>query len=74
MVRNYLKQLRESKGLSMQEFADKLNISRQYYQMIESGERQRKMDITLLSSIANVLDVSLETIVKEESKLLEAKQ
>ena len=69
-MREYLKRLREGKGLSMQEMAEKLDISRQYYQMIESGERQKKMDITLVKGISAVLNVSLESIIEEEDHIM----
>ena len=69
-MRDYLKRLREEKGLSMQEMAEKLDISRQYYQMIESGERQKKMDITLVKGISTVLNVSLESIIEEENRIM----
>ena len=52
----------------MQEMADKLDISRQYYQMIESGERQKKMDITLAKGISVILSEPLEKIVREEER------
>ena len=71
LVREYLKRLREQNGLSMQELADKLDISRQYYQMIESGERQKKMDITLVKGISTALNVSLESIIEEENRIME---
>lgn len=45
-MRQYLVSLRNEHGYSQQDVADKLNISRQYYQMIETGERQKKMDIS----------------------------
>ena len=70
-MRNYLKRLREERGLSMQELAEKLDISRQYYQMIESGERQKKMDITLVKGISSALNVSLESIIEEENRIME---
>lgn len=67
-MREYLKKLREDKGLTSQEVADKIGITRQYYSMIESGERQRKMDITLAKSISMVFDVPFEQVVSEENK------
>ena len=70
-MRESLKKLREAKGYTMQDIADKLNISRQYYQMIESGERQRKMDITLITGISAALDVSCESIIEEETRIME---
>lgn len=69
-MREYLKRLREEKGLTAQELAEKLDISRQYYQMIENGERQRKMDITLVKGLSAALNVSLESIIKEESHIM----
>lgn len=67
-MRTYLKILRKEKKLSMQDAADAIGISRQYYQQIEAGERQKKMDITLVSAIADLFNVSVEYIVKEENK------
>lgn len=68
-MRLYLKALRESSGMSQQEVADKIGISKQYYQMIESGERQKKMDITLVKSLASVFGLSIEEICNHEAAL-----
>ena len=68
-MRLYLKTLRESSGMSQQEVADKIGISKQYYQMIESGERQRKMDITLVKSLASIFNLSIEDICNYEANL-----
>lgn len=65
-MREYLKRLREEKQMSMQDVADKIGISRQYYQMIECGERQKKMDITLVKKISDVFNVPLSEIISEE--------
>lgn len=69
-MREYLKLMRESRGLSLQDMADKIGISRQYYQLIENGERQKKMDITLVKSIATIFCVPLETIIEQENIIL----
>ncbi len=71
-MRKYLKYLREAKCLSMQDVADKIGISRQYYQLIEAGERQKKMDISLVIKLAKIFNVSLETIVENENEIMEA--
>lgn len=68
-MREYLKEMRTERGYSMQDIADKLEISRQYYQQIESGERQQNMDITLAVKIAGVMNVPVESIIDEERKL-----
>lgn len=73
-MRDYLKKLRLDKGMTMAAVAEAFGITPQYYEMIESGERQKKMDITLIAKIADLFGVSLETIVSEETKLIEQKQ
>ena len=40
-MRVWLKDLRESKGLTQQNVADYLGITKQYYQMVESGSRAK---------------------------------
>lgn len=70
-MREYLKKLRQEAGLTMLNVADAFGISKQYYEMIESGERQRKMDVTMISKIADLFGVSVETVVAEERAWLE---
>lgn len=73
-MREYLKKLRTDRGLTMQDVAERFGISKQYYEMIESGERQKRMDVTLLTKIAGLFEVSIESIVAEEQKLLDAEE
>ena len=68
-MREYLKTIRILHGMTMQDVADKLGISRQYYEMIESGDRQRKMDITLISGLSMLFSVSMEEIAENEKAL-----
>lgn len=68
-MREYLKTLREDKGMTMQDVADKIGISRQYYQQIEAGERQKKMDITLVIALANLFGISAEQIIANEESI-----
>ncbi len=70
-MRDYLKTLRTGKGYTMQEMADMIGISKQYYQLIEAGDRQKRMDITLVQKIALIFGISLEKIVEEENKIAE---
>lgn len=67
-MREYLKSMREAQGLTLQDVADKIGISCQYYQLIEAGERQKNMDITLVTKIASVFNVSPVTIIENEIK------
>ena len=68
-MRQYLVSLRNEHGYSQQDVADKLNISRQYYQMIEAGERQKKMDISLASSIATLYGISVMDVENFEKAI-----
>lgn len=50
----------------MAEVAEKISISESYYSMIEAGERQKQMDITLAVKLADVLGLSIESVVAME--------
>lgn len=66
MLKNRLKILRESKKLTQQELADKLNLSRVRYNNYETGKRNP--DYEVLQLIANFYDVSIDYLLgKTES-------
>lgn len=65
-MRQWLKDMRELKGLSQQNVAEIIGITRQYYQQIEAGERQQKMDITLITKISKAFDISVSQIINNE--------
>lgn len=67
-MRDWLKEQREKKGLTMKEMAEKLGISEGYYSYIEAGERQKKMDITLVTKLADIFHLKIQQIVEYESK------
>lgn len=68
-MRSWLKELRENRGLTQQNVADLLGITKQYYQMIEACERQRKMDIALLTKLSEIFQISLIKLVELESEV-----
>jgi putative transcriptional regulator len=68
-MREYLKKLREEHDMSQQDVANAIGISRQYYEMIENGKRQKQMDITLVTALARVFNVSSEEVISNERKL-----
>ena len=68
-MREWLKELREQRKLTQQNVADMLGISKQYYQLIEAHERQKKMDITLMTKISEIFNVSFNEIIKQEKAL-----
>ena len=58
---NPIKVWREHRGLTQQQLADKVKISKPYLSQIETGKRTGTTEI--LSAIAKALDVSLEEVV-----------
>ena len=72
MMREWLKDLRTERGLTMKQLGEKLGISESYYCAIENGVRQKKMDVMLISALSVALDVSMSDIVQLESEYLGA--
>jgi len=66
-VREYLIKAREKAGLTQQDVANRIGISRQYYQMVETGERQKRMDLSLAGGLSVVLNIPIAEIVQRES-------
>ncbi|MDO9300248.1 MAG: helix-turn-helix transcriptional regulator [Anaerolineales bacterium] len=58
---NPIKVWREYRGLTQQQLADKVKISKPYISQIETGKRTGTTEI--LSAIAKALDVSLDEVV-----------
>lgn len=73
-MREYLVELRKKHGLSQQSVANYVGISRQYYNAIENGIRQKKMDITLITKFAELFETSLQKICDTESAWQDANQ
>lgn len=69
-MRGYLYDLRTSRGYTMREMGEKLGISEVYYSLIEKGERQKRMDITLAVKLSEALSVPLATIVDAEKEAI----
>jgi len=69
--REYLRKLRTDAGLTMQEVADTFGITKQYYNLIETGVSQKRMDITLVRRIADLFGLTLDQVAEEEQKLLD---
>lgn len=66
-LRNWLKQLREERGMTQKQVAEQLNISESYYSYIEAGDRQKMMDISLAREISKIFGISIEQIVENEN-------
>lgn len=68
-MRVWLRDKRMALGLTMKEMGEKLHISESYYCEIENGNRQKKMDIVLLSGLSTILGLSIADIVALEAQL-----
>lgn len=68
-MRTYLKELRKKADLTQKDVAEKIGIGASTYTMLELGERQKDMNLSLAEKLAEVFDVSLSQIVEEEAKL-----
>lgn len=62
---NAIKVWREYRGMSQQETAEKAGISVSYLSQLETNKRKGSLGV--LTTIANVLQVSLESIVPAQS-------
>ena len=67
-MRKWLKVLRENKGLSQTNMAEKLGLSRQGYSNIESGKRQADLNLSITSKLANIFGISIDEIVQMEKE------
>lgn len=68
VMREWLKKLRNEKGLTQGEAAKLLFISQQYYSAIEKGQRQIDLSLLMANRICNLFKVSFEHIICEELK------
>ena len=64
MSRQWLKDLRESNGLTVTEAARRLDLSQPYYSLIEAGERQKRLDLTLAVKIADMYGISIYQVIQ----------
>ena len=65
-MRDWLLNARRERGLTQLDVAKKLDISEAYFNYIENGERQKKMDIALASKLSMILEIPLAEIIEFE--------
>lgn len=70
-MRIWLRRLRNKNGWTQAETAKRLNMSRQLYNFIENGERQKDMTISLGSKLSDLFNIPLSTIRNYEEALAE---
>ena len=68
-MRKWLKEARTKKDMTMKQIAVELGITESYYSLIENGDRQKAMDISLAKKLSEILDIPVEKIVVLETEL-----
>ena len=68
-MRTYLKELRKKAGFTQNDVAERIGIGASTYTMIELGERQKDMNLSLVEKLADIFGVSVGEIAEQESKL-----
>ena len=54
--------------MTQKEVAEKLMVSEAYYSYIESGDRQKRMDLTLAVKLSGIFGIPIERIVELEER------
>lgn len=67
-MREWLKKLREENGITQAQMGKKLDISEAYYSYIESGDRQKNLDLTLAVKLSVIFGIPIQQIVEFERR------
>ena len=67
-MRDWLFNSRKEKDLTQAQIAERIGITESYYCMIENGDRQKRMDITLVAKLSEILDIPIAEIAELEKE------
>ena len=67
-MREWLREARKARGFTQKEMADMLDVSVSYYCMVETGQRQSRLDIPLACGLADALGIPLGTVIRNETR------
>ncbi len=70
-MRIWLRDLRKEKGLTMKTVANVIGISEGYYCSIENGDKQKRMDTSVILGLAKALKVEPAEILQNETRYME---
>lgn len=65
-MREWLKIRRKEMGFTMKELGARLGISESYYCAIENGGRKEQLSLTMIASLAEILEVPVEIVLEHE--------
>lgn len=68
-LREWLKRARKNNSYTQQQLSELLGISQNYYSDIEMCKTQKNIDLLFAVRISDILDISIDYIIKEEIKL-----
>lgn len=67
-VREWLRNIRKGKKLTLKEVGAALGVSESYYCAIENGERQKRMDVAFALGLSDVLGIPVAEIIRLETE------
>lgn len=67
-MRKYLILLRERRGLSQKQAANRLLISQNYLSLIEAGNRQNDLKLSTLKGFAKIYQIPLLELINLEAR------
>lgn len=65
-MREYLIDIRNSKGFTQKYVSERLGVSESYYSLIEHGERQKDMNVLTLHKLSKIFKVSTKSLLDKE--------
>ena len=68
-MRTWLIELRERHNLTQADVAKKLNMTQGYYSLIEKGERQADLNLSIAEKLSKMFNISLKKISDFEKSL-----
>ena len=68
-MRTWLIDLREKHNLTQADVAKKLNVTQGYYCLIEKGERQADLNLSIAEKLSKMFNISLKKISDFEKSL-----
>jgi DNA-binding XRE family transcriptional regulator len=67
-MRQWMKEMREKNGITQAQMGERLDISEAYYSYIESGDRQKNLDLTLAVKLSVIFGIPIQQIVEFERR------
>ena len=68
-MRTWLIELREKYNMTQADVAKQLNVTQGYYSLIEKGERQADLNLSMAEKLSKMFNISLKKISDYEKSL-----